>query len=714
MPFPLGLGYAVGQGIGTVGSALFKGADTAARSLGRAGISSAFSGNNPGTREVYYLANAGLPNLIADPGELMDLFHAGRLTQSEFARQLRFQGIDVTTNDAVAEVWRRVVELHRPTWSLESYRKWQRQGVLPLPELQALIRKHGISLPEHINLFVNDYELIPLPVIHEAYLLNQIDIVTTIRLLGQHGFRQEDAEKIVNSWSVRLSPIDALHLKHRGVISDNELTEYLFASGITREVDRERIIKLGQVVPTPSDAVLFAVHDVFEPHLVGRVEATEEYSQQIGLQELFQATGIGKTYIQGISPSTNDIVDVGLLYWLAHYRHVSPTQVYDMFHRLRPGRLHKWALPDQNPAQVAAMETGLDTVRRLLKLDDYNPFWRDRLAAIAYRVVGRIDVRRMYKVGTFGPPQGSDGFNTVNGVNVAVGPAERELVESYKDMGYSPPDAVNLAFFTAAQNTETTNSRIRQSVKTAVCAAVETGLASDAQNTQILIDAGVPQAEAETIVQACKLRAHVNQVKRAVKYIRRAYLGGRITLDNAVAALNQIGINQQAITRYLEEWTLDLSARAKEPQAAQLCEWYGNGLITVTDFNQRLLRLGWTQADATRVINHCLVGIQARTKREAERAANIVARKAKEKLSEDRRALQRFLSGRTDTYIKQWYDEGTITIEDVRQTLVLRGWSKHDIERYICSLTGELEPCNPETGQSEETVDDTGDTNESS
>ena len=35
----------------------------------------------------------------------------------------------------------------------------------------------------------------------------------------------------------------------------------------------------------------------------------------------------------------------------------------------------------------------------LLRAQDVMPFWRDRLTAIAYRPLTRVDVRRMYKQG---------------------------------------------------------------------------------------------------------------------------------------------------------------------------------------------------------------------------------------------------------------------------------------------------------------------------
>lgn len=693
----------VGQGVSTIGRIV----GPAARTLGSSGLAAAFGSNNPAVREIYYQANRPYPNLVADPNDLISIYHAGQIEYAELARQVRMFGIDLSADDAQAEAWRRIVQHHRPSFELDTYKKWYRQGRLNADGLARQVAHQGITEPWHAALYLNDYEMLPEPVIRYQYILGHISYARARELLQQLGFRQVDADEIIAAWTVTLSPHDAIQLRHRGIITPVELDNYLKQSGISRAEDRDRVRMLANLVPTPSDAILMAVHDVFEPDLVGRDLAITEYGQQRGLKQLFRASGIGQVFIEGISPETNDQVDVGLLYWLAHYRHVSPQQVYEMFHRLRPDRVDKWKLPGQSQAEVEAMVTSLDTVRKLLKLDDYNPFWRDRLAAIAYRPIGRIDIRRMYKFGVFGETQGTNGFQTVNGNRIPIGSAEKEVTAAYQDMGYAPPDAVHMAYFTAASTQDSSLTRIRTTMKSVVCQALEAGVGTTQSNLQRLLDVGIPQLEAEAIIQSCEIRREINKVKRAVKLIRRAYLGGRITLETVTASLNTIGVSQIAITRYIEEWTLELSTRAKEPQASQLCEWYGSGLLTGQDFNQRLLRLGWAQADATRIINHCLAGIIAKSKKENERAANIAKRAAKEKLSEERYALRRFLSGRQDQYIVQWFKEGTITLEDVRQTLVLRGWSKADVERFICTLTGDTEPCKAEEEKEEDEVEPT-------
>lgn len=696
-PLPLSLGSFLASPVGRIAAA-------SGRSLAAAGVLSMFSNNNPATREIYYNANWATPNLLPDPSDLIGAFNAGRISRDSYAHYLRYLGIDVDGDEAVAEMWRRVTDFHRGMYDLGSYKKWYRQGRLTDAQAVDVIRRHGFAQTTEASLWLGDYEPLPIETVHHSWRLGEYTHTQTIDALGVLGWKREEAEQIIRGWSVRLSPLDTMQLFMRGRLTVGERDEYLKAAGISREVDRSRLIELASVVPTPSDAILMAVHDVFEPTLLGKAEMLAEYANQKGLRELFRAAGITTTRIAGINPAQGDNIDVGELYWLAHYRHESPTQAYEQLHRLRAGRVQRLALPGQTPEQVQAMITDISHVRQLLKLNDVNPFWRDRLAAIAYHPIGRIDLRRMYRAGVFGPPKGSAAFVVVNGVPTINGPAEQEVYESFQDQGYAPPDAYNQALVTAIDNERSALTPIRQAVKTMTCEAIELGLGTTAEHKQNLAFAGWMPRDAEAVITMCTFRRDIRYVKRAVKLIRRAYLGGRIGEDTAQGRLNQLQIQPERVTAYMAEWNLELTTRAKEPQAAVLCQWYGSGLLSLTEFAARLTRLGWSDADRMRVIAHCLIGVQARSLREQKQAAALAERKRKEADRIKREELRRFLAGRTDEDLKRWYSEGVITEDDIRYTLKLRGYANVDIERHLCDITGKYTSCRNGEAENEESV----------
>lgn len=467
-----------------------------------------------------------------------------------------------------------------------------------------------------------------------------------------------------------------------------ELFDRLKKQGWQDIKDVGELVSSSLFVPPPSDAISMAVKDVFDPNLFARDLMEREYRNQRGLDALFRANGIGEVNIKGIDPANGDNVDVGLLYWYAHYQHCSPTQVYEMLHRLRPNRVAKWTLPGQTPEQVRGMVTGIDEVRNLLKLNDYNPFWRDRLAAIAYRVIGRIDVRRFYGSRVFGKPLGRRGFRVTPNGFILTGQAEKELGESYQDMGYSPDDAIKLAVYTA---TEFDNKRLapqKNVVKGQVCEAMAVGYANEETLTQLLIDSGFEPDEADSIILACRLKYNVAKLKRAITLVKRSVLGNRLQVDGARVILGQLGVIPERINDYISVWELDVRMRAKEPEAEKLCSWFGAGFLTLDEFMTRLSRLGYTQIDVKRIVAHCYVGIEAKRGKEQAKMAKMLEKGKKEAERKERDKLRKFLSARTDANLIAWYKAGEITLSDIIWTLQNRGWSADDIKRWIHAKLG--------------------------
>lgn len=473
----------------------------------------------------------------------------------------------------------------------------------------------------------------------------------------------------------------ALNFREDGTVFD--LYARLRGQGWQDVRDVGELVNSSLFIPPPSDAISMAVKDVFDPNLFARDLMEREYRNQRGLDALFRANGIGDVHIKGIDPQNGDNVDVGLLYWYAHYQHCSPTQVYEMLHRLRPHRVAKWTLPGQTPEQVRGMITGIDEVRNLLKLNDYNPFWRDRLAAIAYRVIGRIDVRRFYHTSVFGRPLGRRGFRVVRGGFVLTGQAEKELGESYQDMGYSPDDAIKLAVYTA---TDFDNKRIagkKNEVKGQVCEAMAVGYANEETLARLLIDSGFEADEANSIILACRLKFNVAKLKRAITLVKRSVLGNRLQPDAARVILGQLGVIPERINDYISVWELDVRMRAKEPEAEKLCSWFGAGFLTLDEFMVRLTRLGYTQTDVKRIVAHCYVGIQAKRGKELAKMAKMLDKGKKDAERREREKLRKFLSARTDANLIAWYKAGEITLTDIIWTLQHRGWAAVDIKRWI-------------------------------
>lgn len=150
---------------------------------------------------------------------------------------------------------------------------------------------------------------------------------------------------------------------------------------------------LAYQIPPVADIITMAVREAFTPEIAAKFGQYQDFPPD--LEKFAGQKGLSKEW--------------AMRYWAAHWALPSPQQGFEMLHR------------------GVIDTTELDM---LLRAQDVMPFWRDRLTAIAYRPLTRVDVRRMYKQGVLN---------------------EREVFESYQDAGYDDKNAERMAEFTVRQ-----------------------------------------------------------------------------------------------------------------------------------------------------------------------------------------------------------------------------------------------------------------------
>lgn len=505
-----------------------------------------------------------------------------------------------------------------------------------------------------------------------------------------NGIGGMSANAIARAQRTKLTPSDELRYWLRFRAPEESLHERLRRLGMTDVTERRRLIELGQYVPGPQDLIAFAVKDVYSDAKIGKAEMLRELAAQKGLAERFAAqgmTGYDILTADGRALRGNPLED----YWLAHYHNVSPTQAFEMLHRLRPNRVARFAQPGPDGKPVIPEPVTVKTVNDLLKEDDYNPAWRDRLAAISYRVPARVDVRRIYVSGGYGVPKGLDGFRErMDGSWLVVGPAEKELVEVNKDAGYPEDDAIRIARFTAMEFDKGRYGAAKAKIQKSACDQFTLGIIDRAKAIEILEDAGIKGRAAEAELNYCAMASRVKDVRIALKAIRRQYLQGSIAVQGVRVALLGIGISADKAGEYTRRWTLELAAQSKEATAKELCTWHGPGLLSTVEFRTRLIRIGYSPPDAERIIRMCLAGQAARTKAEREKAAKLKekARKDAARVNEKARTLEEKradreratrLKGVNDKFLRDAWKARIIKTRDVKAALRLKGMTEANI-----------------------------------
>lgn len=669
----------------------------------------------PSERASMYKQNREKPNVLLGVDSLLQLYHNGYFGRawddaalSRLNAATKPHGVECYVGEdetPATRLWQAHLRNQRSKPSPAEVRQFYWLDMIGTKEADQRLNELGYSEEKERKLLLD----LPTPL----GLSDVIDLVHRRKITPEEGVKrlrhlgvleESDAKLLLERESVWGMP-DLVALRNRRQITQAQFQRGLWQAGYWEDEDIRRAERLREFLPPPSDLIRFAVKDIFDPALPDREGMLRELGEQRELKDWLAAQGIGSITF-GTPDGRTLTRDVGELYWLASFELPSPTQSYEMLHRLRPDRVGRYRMPGQTDADVAKMATSLTDVRALLKDKDYRPGWRDRLAAISFRPIGRIDLRRLYGSAVFGPPVGTRGFEELPGREYRpTQEAEKELYAACLDFGYAPTDAGRLAYWTAKDWEAGRGGRQKAKALKAACRAYGVGAVTAAEMRDELLTAGYSPAEAEAAVANCDLEHKLSVMEKIIRGVRARYLAGTLDPTQVTAELARWGVRPERAALLVELWNAEWFQRPKEVQAEQLCKWVGSGIISLDDMRKRLLRLGWSEDDARRIMRHCVLGHNARAAKERERAARAAAqqqervRRELEKIARrqaaDRekvaaelrrraeRALKRVAEGRAPALLKKYFKKQVITVLEIRTALLARGWSPVDVERWI-------------------------------
>lgn len=550
----------------------------------------------------------------------------------------------------------------------------------------------------------------------ELYLGGEIQYPHWECLTKLNGYQPPMQFKTVHRRRAQPTSDDLIRYYQRFPHTFEETIGRLRRQGWTDSGDIETMFVNAQMLPPPSDAIRFALRDVFDPNKLGRREMLAELEEQDGLRELLGSVGIGKTTITN-AKGTRIPIDVPALYWMSSYEEVSPTQVYEMLFRLRPNRLARFAqhVPGRTVADLRTLLPGTDIrphpsgngsivipsavtsyeVGKLLKEKDYNPIWRAALMAISYRLIGRQDIRYMYRFNVLGERKGNAGFIFhADGSVTATGAAEKELVEMHLDLGFNPTDATREALVVVRQFEQQRLAPHRKKKTSLTCRMYHSGIITRDEALRRVREAQEYPEDAESIVAACDADLSLAKVKQQIAAIRRIYLKGISDEVGVRKLMVDIGITQERQDYYIQLWSLQRLGMRKEITAASLCGYFGAGLIDRGDMIRRLVRIGYDRNDALHIVRKCELGELAKKAKERERLQRAQEQERQRQIRELERQTQRaqteaskrmsqFLASRSETNLRDWLRNGSITAAEVGATLSLRGYTDDDITRWF-------------------------------
>ncbi len=480
-----------------------------------------------------------------------------------------------------------------------------------------------------------------------------------------------------------------LVISNRYLLGDPQVAGSLQRWGYIDPALRERVTNLRYEIPSSSDLVRFSVRHVFEPDLIDKLKYNEEFQPILDIWHRFQ----GLNYPIFTGPFEKQIneyeISIGLpagalvaeyfkrdiadptwaqAFWWSHWVLPSPSQGYEAMFRLRKGRDESF-----DPPEAVGINFTYEDLKLLLRANDYPPYYRPMLAAIAHRLPGIRFIRSF---------RATDVYQF------------KDLVEWAKRWGYSDRDATDIA-----TNIERTVQEAKNKKKSCSgCAAIkryyETGIITYEQAIEYFKGFGLSADDAQTEAAFMRLDVMEKRSRQVIAVLRRRYLTGDLSEDEARQALLGYGIMSIRTEEYLNDWALERSTNLRHVQAAKLVKWTCDGLIGVDDLVRRLTNLQYPPEDQAGMVaeaTYCAgqlaaraaakeAALERRTQADLKRAQTEAARVIKE--------AQRALAAHgSPAQLRRWYCEGHVSQAEVCQRLNFLGWPDADIFRLLNDCT---------------------------
>jgi len=435
------------------------------------------------------------------------------------------------------------------------------RGIITEEELKDLIKKYGYDEKWVNGLIELGRQYLTVSEMMELYRRGEVDKREFVEYLSKNGVKQQDALKLIKLAERLLGAGDLVELLYRKKIDEETYYNEMKKLGITRE-KADYIRELYKFIPSPTDFIRFAVRDVFNEAIVKKYGYDEEFPE--GIVPFAEMRGMDRQTL--------------LWYWRAHWELPSPTAAFEMIHRLNPEVLNtptstggkmidkygKMGLDTSN------LETTIEDVRTLLKIADYPKYWRDRLAALAFQPLTRVDLRRIYELGLIN---------------------EVELKARLMELGYSSEDAdLMVEFYKAYKLSQEKDFNKSEILKLYKLRAIKREEA-----LQMLQNLGYSIEEADYLLQLEDYKYYQEWIEERVKTLEIRYMRGLIDLQQLHDELNSLGLPAEEVAVYLEEAQRKKLQAEKMPSKEDLINMFKSGVLSVEEFKMYMQRLGYSE-----------------------------------------------------------------------------------------------------------------------
>jgi hypothetical protein len=386
-----------------------------------------------------------------------------------------------------------------------------------------------------------------------AFLANNISEDVAKCWVQANNFHWDDFQHVVNASRSKLGVNELIQLRLRKEITDAEMTDRIRQLGFLDQGEPDEFLELSKWVPGPADLIRWMVRDVEDMAIVNQFNLDADFNLKFA--------GQVEKYAEWQNIDKDDM----LRYWRAHWTIPGPHQLYEMYHRLRYAHI---------PANERVSRADIETA---LKQQDIAPFWVDRLLAVSFKPLTRVDVRRAYRIGSINRPQ---------------------VEQAYKELGYSNANATILGDFAEqlVKNTWIKSPLIGRYVKGELNAGEMNNLA--------IQEGALPQLIPDMIARGDALRDADTRGK-CITSLHRRFMEAEFTVAQAFNEVTLIGVDPGVAQSLVDAWECELAAAGKHAPASTLCGWWQDGIIDTAEFYQRLINLGYENDLALNFLAQC-------------------------------------------------------------------------------------------------------------
>lgn len=583
----------------------------------------------PVTRTFGYIANASAPNMGPDPSDLIELFHRGHLTRTEFTDAMQQCGIAAKPHTADrnwSAYWERVIRMKGP-WSHPETVHWLfKMGVLNEAQADKAWKDAGGMSLNDMSYLANSTPSLSPTDLRWGIFTGSWSKDWAVRTLSANGYGEYDNAKTVLDNAPTVSIQQATDLMRRGFYHIGRFREVLARNGITLPDDVMDSFELLKNLPNPSDVVQMAVKDAWDPAVVAKFRYDEDFPQEFQ----YWMGKLGYGWQEDVTLADGTVIPGetwAKLMWRSHWRNVSPAQAYQMQQRLAPDVAWRWQalFPGVLPWNQG------DTMD-LLKVNDYAPAFRDRLAAIAY---GHLGVRVVKRISGFaGVPVIFEQIKRYDVGNPA--PTQESTIKAFgeyqaRDQGLAPDDAklygdlVQLEYIKERDKVHTVR-RLKLDEKAALqqLELYRYGLKLRNATVRTLTDDfSWKEATAQLATTDIDTDERIKCYKLLYTRCRSDYFGGILTRNDAANRLMSAGVDEQVAETNVKCWAMNFTWKRRQLTTDQILSLHCKGLLDYNAAKLRLTNIGWDNPEDVLLLASaqlCIINSQTKAFKQAQLA----------------------------------------------------------------------------------------------